>query len=107
MAWQSVKNKHIRNIISLISKNPMTPTMLSKQLKLHEVAISRYLKTLKDDELVKIKREQNNLYYSLNRDKWQKHVEETIRLAGETFSFNMKKLNSLHSSNRESKSNEI
>ena len=86
MAWKSTKNPKIRDIIKLLgSHGSLTPTDLSKKLDLHSVVVARYLKQLKDDKLVKIKRKQNQLFYSLDHKQWKKHVEATIELAGNSF----------------------
>ena len=86
MAWQCIKNPKIRDIITILGNcGPHTPTQLAKKMDLHEVTVSRYLKTLKDENLVKIKRKQNQLFYSLNVKQWEKHIEATINLAGTNF----------------------
>lgn len=100
MAWNSTRNPKIREIIHTISSAPHTPTQLSKKLNLHEVTISRYLKILRDDNLVKIRRKQNELYYSLDLNKWEKHVEETMNLAGDNFTNKFKKHLEKKSSNQ-------
>lgn len=81
----STNNENIRKIIEILGHGSKTPKQLAKELGMHEVTVSRYLKTLKDDNLVKIKRDQNQLYYSLNLNQWKNHVEATINLAGEMF----------------------
>ena len=88
MAWESIKNPKIREIISILSSGSYTPTQLARKLNVHNVVVSRYLKTLKDDNLVKIRRKQNELYYSLDQNQWEKHVKATINLAGNNFSDN-------------------
>jgi len=102
MAWDSIKNKHNRDIIKIIGSTPMTPTMLSERLKIDPVSISRYLKILRDGKLVKVRRDQNNLWYSLNQNQWKKHVEATIDLAGYNFVSNFKKI-----SNKSNSINEV
>ena len=91
MAWESTKNPKIREIIEILSSGPHTPTQLAQMLNSNPVTIARYLKILKEDNLVKIKREQNQLYYSLNLNQWRKHVEATMNLAGENFTNKFKK----------------
>lgn len=86
MSWNSTKNPKIREIIKILGgSKSQTPGQLSEKLDLHEVVVSRYLKILKEDNLVKVKRDQNQLYYSLNQNQWQKHVDATMNLAGENF----------------------
>ena len=85
MAWESIKNLKVRSIIEILGSGPHTPKQLAEKLGLHEVTVSRYLKILKKDNLVKIKRKQNQLFYSLNQNQWKKHVEATINLAGSNF----------------------
>ena len=90
MAWESTKNPKIREIISILSSGSYTPTQLARKLDMHNVVISRYLKVLKNDNLVKIRRKQNELYYSLDQNQWKKHVEATMNLSGGNFSNDFK-----------------
>ena len=75
----------MRKIIEMISSTPMTPTMISQELGFDSVRTSRYLSVLKNGNLVKIRREQNNLFYSLNHNEYKKLVEATMNLAGDNF----------------------
>ena len=85
MGWDYVKNLKTRKIIEILYSGSHTPKQLAEKMNLHEVTVSRYLKILKKDNLVKIKRKQNQLFYSLNQNQWKKHVEATIDLAGSHF----------------------
>lgn len=105
MAWESTKNPKIRYIISILSSGSETPTNLSNKMNIDKVTISRYLKILKDDNLVKIRRNQNQLYYSLNKNQWKKHVEETMNLAGENFAKKFKEHIEKKSSSQKSLNN--
>ena len=92
LAWKCVKNEHIRDIISIIGSTSATPTMLSKKLKIDPVAMSRYLKVLRDDKLVKVRRDQNKLWYSLHQNNWKKHIEATLNLSGGNFVVSVKNI---------------
>ena len=106
MAWESTKNSKGRDIIKILGDSEsLNPTQIAQRLNLHKVVVSRYLKKLKDDKLVKILRKQNQLYYSLNLDEWKKHVETTMNLAGENFANKFKDHLEKESSNQKIRRN--
>ena len=86
-------NKNIRKIIEiLLNSGPQTPTQLAEKLGVHQVTISRYLKTLRDNGWVEFMRDGVEKFYTVKRKEWKKYVEENILFSIDSFSKVVKEL---------------
>jgi ArsR family transcriptional regulator, arsenate/arsenite/antimonite-responsive transcriptional repressor len=90
-SWKAISDDSRRQILLLLKKKEMTPTVIAQHFKFSQPAVSSHLRILKSSDLIKEKKVGKNRIYSLNTEK----TYEIMQFFASMWGYNLKSLKEL------------